>query len=932
MYFWVLSFFVGLVTMFSLGAEERLPAIVESSAVPAPEFSVAGSFPEKGENAVRPVFNMNQGWRFYRGDFASDNKALKEAGKAIIPVESVGFDDSAWEEVTVPHGLEVLPEEASGCSNYRGVAYYRKKFALPEVLNRQKEGGADEGRILLYFEGIMGKSVFWVNGREVKRHEGGYLPIIIDVAPYLKGEGENLIVVQTDNSNDASYPPGKPQEALDFVYFGGIYRDVYLMGTGNTYITDANRVFANSVSGEKENRGGGIVFWTKNIDSRSGAATVGVRVSLRRDIDVPWQGSLDISLQGKGVVEKKSLPLVWKGAGNQCLETEMIIPQAPLWSPDNPQLCELSVELNQADNKFCIDKQILKVGMRQFSFSEEGLILNGKVFSEKLMGGNRHQDFAVLGNAVPNNLQWQDALKLRQAGMRVIRCAHYPMDPAFMDACDALGLFVIVTTPGWQFWGQGEFGNLVYDNITQMVRRDRNRPSVFLWEPILNETHYPADFAKRAYDIVHEEDPSPSCYAACDDISQGMEYYDVVYAHPVTGDFQNAMKERKHHKPYFCREYGDNVDSWSAHNSSSRVARDWGEMPMLMQAKHYMKPEYAYTSWDGEFKAPAYHFGAALWHSFDHQRGYHPDPFYGGIMDAFRQPKISYYGFMAQRPVSSPNPVGSGAMIYVAHSMTPFSPEEVTVFTNCEEVRLIAQGQEPVVKKVPREVGGMPSPAIVFENVWDFQRSKSLTRSGQGAQDKITAEGLIGGNVVVRHVVMPSRRPSRIVLTLDAAVPLEANGSDVAVVIASIVDENGIVKRLNNELVEFEVEGSASLIGGEKEALNPRAVSWGTAPVLVRMGNKAGKVTVRAKLCHEGAQKPLGGEISWETQDAKLPVLTCIKGSAAEKISHNQGAALVPEGESREELQRQVQQLQQELNIFRNKEVERDQSIFEGAK
>ena len=133
--------------------------------------------------------------------------------------------------------------------------------------------------------------------------------------------------------------------------------------------------------------------------------------------------------------------------------------------------------------------------------TEKGLVLNGSLFPEKLIGGNRHQDFARLGNAVPNNLQWQDAVKLRKAGMRVIRSAHYPQDPAFMDACDRLGLFVIVATPGWQFWGSGPFADRVYDDIRQMVRRDRNHPSVMMWEPILNETHYPADFAKKARDL-----------------------------------------------------------------------------------------------------------------------------------------------------------------------------------------------------------------------------------------------------------------------------------------------------------------------------------------------------------------------------------------------------------------------------------------------
>ena len=87
-----------------------------------------------------------------------------------------------------------------------------------------------------------------------------------------------------------------------------------------------------------------------------------------------------------------------------------------------------------------------------------------------------------------------------------------------------------------RFWGSGPFADRVYDDIRQMVRRDRNHPSVMMWEPILNETHYPADFAKKARDLVHEEYPYKGCYTACDAVAQGSQHYEVLYAHPVTGD------------------------------------------------------------------------------------------------------------------------------------------------------------------------------------------------------------------------------------------------------------------------------------------------------------------------------------------------------------------------------------------------------------
>lgn len=208
-----------------------------------------------------------------------------------------------------------------------------------------------------------------------------------------------------------------------------------------------------------------------------------------------------------------------------------------------------------------------------------------------------------------------------------------------MDACDELGLFVIVNTPGWQFWNDApEFAQRVYSDIRNVVRRDRNHPSVWLWEPILNETWYPADFAKNTRDIVDAEYPYPYCYSGSDSEARGHENFPVYFAHPA--NMQDASKEIDPTKTYFTREWGDNVDDWSSHNSPSRVARNWGEQPMRVQAQHYACPYYPVTSYDVLYKQSPQHVGGCLWHSFDHQRGYHPDPFYGGLMDVFRQPEI----------------------------------------------------------------------------------------------------------------------------------------------------------------------------------------------------------------------------------------------------------------------------------------------------
>ena len=885
----------------------------EEAATSTGQYSVDGALRLPEQTTKRHVYGMNVGWKFFKG---------KNVPQGVTGAD---FDDSSWQSVNLPDGIELLPEEASGCSNYQGPVWYRKTFTAPADLKGRRN--------TLYFEGIMGKSEVWVNGEKAAEHLGGYLPVIVNLDKWLKPGQKNVIVVKADNSNDGSYPPGKPQESLDFAYFGGIYRDAYLISTGPVYITDPNE--AGTVAG------GGIFFRTQSLDPRTRKGKTAVKVQVANNTDKEQKVRVQaLMTDPKGVDPVgETAPLVIPPHSTGEVDIPLVISNVRPWSPDNPNLYTLSVEVWKADGgtdaknpAHLLDNRSMRVGIRTVEITEKGLVLNGSLFPEKLIGGNRHQDFARLGNAVPNNLQWQDAVKLRKAGMRVIRSAHYPQDPAFMDACDRLGLFVIVATPGWQFWGKGPFADRVYDDVRQMVRRDRNHPSVMMWEPILNETHYPKDFAKKVRDLVHEEYPYPGCYTACDAVAQGSEHYEVLYAHPSTGDKHWSIKERKNNKPYFTREFGDNVDTWSAHNSTSRVARHWGEVPMMVQALHYLKTSFPYTNYDTLNAAPAYHFGGCLWHPFDHQRGYHPDPFYGGILDAFRQPKTSYYAFMSQRPQKSQNELGSGPVVYIANECTPFSPEDVTVFSNCDSVRLSVNGGAPVEKKVGSYSSGLKRVPVVFPKAWDFMENKKLARAGKEGAVKLVAEGLIGGKVVTRHEVRPSRRAEKIRLRLDReeGVELSANGSDVFAVVAEVTDSRGTVKRLNDEEIVFSIEGPAELLTDSPDGTLVQPVKWGSAPALVRLGTQPGTVTVKASVKHPGSQKPVSGVLKFDTKASGLKMLfqedavgKSRKGGKAQPSSAGTAS------EREEALQLELEKVRHELNNLRNDKVSRQQSHFE---
>lgn len=860
-----------------------------------PEFSTAGFF--RLDNSGREVYSMNPAWRFHKG--------------AVEGAETKEFNDKDWTVVSLPDGIEYLPTEASGCINYQGEVWYRKHF-MPDAALKGK-------KLFLHFEAIMGKSKVFVNGKLLTEHFGGYLPVIADVTDVLDWNGDNVIAVWADNSDDPSYPPGKAQDVLDYTYFGGIYRDCWLIAHNNVFITDPN--YENEVAG-----GGLFVAFGKVSDA---LAEVQLKIHVRNATKNPFSGRVEyMLLQPDGTeVARLSDKIQVKVGRATTVSDRMPVKQPMLWTPSTPTLYNLLVRVLDKEGNV-IDGYRRRIGIRSIEFKgKDGFYLNGRPYGKPLIGANRHQDFAVVGNAVANSIHWRDAKKLKDVGMEIIRNAHCPQDPAFMDACDELGLFVIVNTPGWQFWNDApEFAQRVYSDIRNVVRRDRNHPSVWLWEPILNETWYPADFAKNTRDIVDAEYPYPYCYSGSDSEARGHENFPVYFAHPA--NMQDASKEIDPTKTYFTREWGDNVDDWSSHNSPSRVARNWGEQPMRVQAQHYACPYYPVTSYDVLYKQSPQHVGGCLWHSFDHQRGYHPDPFYGGLMDVFRQPKYSYYMFMAQRPaVKNDRNAGSGPMVYIAHEMTPFSGKDVTVYSNCDEVRLtFNKGGKTYTYKKDKNRPGMPSPVITFPDVYDFMVDKAFSRTQKQDDVYLLAEGLIDGKVVATHKVVPARRPEKILLWMDnEGTDLKADGFDFVTVVAAVADKNGNIKRLNNYNIRFSIEGEGRLLGGPGVLANPVPVKWGTAPVLVQSTLKPGKIRITASVLFEGSQMPISGELEFESKPSVFPLVY----DAADAARIPLGSASAGQNTaSKTDAEREVERLRKELNTLKLKEVERQQSEF----
>ena len=787
--------------------------------------SVAGLFPL--ENSGRLVWNFNAGWRFHLGDVAQ--AAQKD------------FDDNAWEVVSTPHTVQLMPAEASGCRNYQGIAWYRKHFILPDEC-----AGRDA---ILHFEAIMGKQTIYVNGQKVKEHEGGYLPINVNLTDLGCSAGEECVVaICADNSDDKTYPPGKKQMTLDFAYHGGIYRDVWLIAKSKVAITDAVE--------EQQVAGGGIFVHYANISERS--AEVYVNTEVRNSDDHSRTVTIEQTLSPSGATVSKRVSL--KAGEAKTIVQRFMVKKPRLWSPENPYLYQIATRIRE--DRQSLDGGITRIGIRSFEFrGKDGFWLNGKRYHQ-LVGANRHQDFAYVGNALPNSQQWRDAKRLREAGFTIIRTAHYPQDPSFMDACDELGLFIIVATPGWQYWNKDKgWDEKVHQNTRSIIRRDRNHPCVLMWEPILNETRYPEAFALQALQITRDEYPYPYRPVAAADVhSAGVaDHYDVVYGWP--GD---DFKADKPQQSIFTREFGELVDDWYAHNNLNRASRSWGERPMLVQAMSLFR------STDELYKTTGQFIGGCQWHPFDHQRGYHPDPYWGGIYDAFRQKKTAFDMFAAvlQQPTEQP-------IVSIAHEMTQFSERDVTVFSNCDSVRLtMFDGEHCWTLPVPHEAGHAPSQPVVFRDAWDFFEARDWSYTKRNWQNvKMVAEGIIGGKVVCCEEKMPSRRSTKLRLYVDEmGKKLVADGSDFVVVVCEVTDDLGHVRRLAKENIRFTIEGEGEIIGDAAINANPRAVEWGSAPVLIRSTRQAGKIKIKAEVQFPGTHAPTPAELEIESVAYDMPM------------------------------------------------------------
>ena len=401
-----------------------------------------------------------------------------------------------------------------------------------------------------------------------------------------------------------------------------------------------------------------------------------------------------------------------------------------------------------------------------------------------LRGTNRHQEYPYLGYALSDNAQGRDALKIKQAGFDFVRLSHYPQSPAFLDACDELGLVVMEPIPGWQFMGDAVFQQRAIQDVRDMIRRDRNHACVALWETSLNESHMDKPFMDALGQAAHEEYPGDQCYTA-----GWQDNFDVFLQSRQGGGchgYQNGDKACEVSEygdwEYYAGNGGLNQGAMADLKGAARNSRQTradGELRLLHQAVNFQEAANDNRS------TPA--FGDGVWLMYDYSRGYAPDLETSGVMDSLRLPKFAYSFFASQRDANYPALAGvkSGPMVSIASWWNASSPTDVYVYSNCEEVELSLNGkviarQKPDADSISTR---LPHPPFTFH-------------LGRFTPGTLQAVGLIGGDAKATDTVSTPGAPAAIRLRSDlSGRPFTADGADAVFVYADIVDSQGTIVR-----------------------------------------------------------------------------------------------------------------------------------------
>ena len=529
----------------------------------------------------RIKYTINDNWKFNKGVAYDAHKPT--------------FDDAVWDVVNIPHTWNNVDADDSTPGFYRGVAWYRRDIDVAES-NTGKQ-------VFVYFEGANQVVQLYVNGHYAGEHTGGYTRFNFDVTKYINYGEKNSLAIRVDNAHNPNIPP----LSADFTFFGGIYRDVYMVYTDKVHVSLDH--YSSS----------GVYIKTPKVTEKS--AVVEFTTHLSNDTDKATSVLVEHTIADGfgGVVESVSEVSELEIGESIQVQSGIEIKSPRLWDIDDPHRYMVYTKVYDAETKELLDEVSNPMGLRWFSFdSEKGFYLNGR--HHKLTGSCRHQDYLGKGYALSDDMHVRDLMLLKNMGGNFLRVSHYPQDPIIMEMCDKLGIVTSVEIPIVNAVTETqEFTDNSVHMVKEMIYQDFNRPSVVMWaymnevllrppykgdEVRMNQYYKDVEKVARVLEsCVRTTDPTrytmmayhnaPYAYerANLTDIPmiQGWNLYQGWYE-PDINDFQRlldrANKEYKG-KSIIVTEYGPGVDPRLHSFNSERF--DFTQEYGLIYHRHYLK-------------------------------------------------------------------------------------------------------------------------------------------------------------------------------------------------------------------------------------------------------------------------------------------------------------------------------------------------------
>lgn len=679
-----------------------------------------------------------------------------------------------WREVTLPHCFNAEDTFTAARGFYRGVVWYRKTFILPEHAAGRK--------VFVEFGAGFSVADVWINERYAGQFMGGFTGFTVDTTDFVR-PGENLIAIKLDSSHHPDILPGIDAKDMDYCLYGGLYREAGLIIKDKLHIAQH-----------------GVTVTTPVVSADK--AALEVKVAVVNDYDAPVAYECKAILRdpaGNAVAEMRGHAVVAMRSRVPMVLDVVEARQPALWSVDAPTLYQLDVELLK--DRMVVDAESTTVGFRWFQFtSDRGFFLNGQHL--KLRGLNRHQDYPGLGNALPLRLQVRDVELLKEMGANFVRLSHYPQHPAFLDACDRLGILVYEEIASWQHIGGEMFARNAECMMREMIARDKNHPSIILWG-LLNEGRSKPLF-ERLHRVAKECDPTrPTIYAENHPEEGGKlgcafvpDVLGINYKLPHLDEIRAALPD--------CKLLSSETTNYE-HRRRGDVEHD------IRQVRRFK------TDTD-IIEARDYMAGMALWSMHDYGTDYElswpVQP--SGVFDGYRLPKGGYW-FLRSRWSAAP------VVRIIGHWNWPGrenEPVAVLVCTNGDSVELFLNSESLGVQRG------------TFLAEWEVPYAPGTLRAVAGR-----------GNVSVEDLVTTAGEPVALRIETSDTV-LCADGADLAEITVTVVDKDGHPVLTENGYAVFRVEGPAAVRGIAGIPCTP--ILGGVGRIVVQATTKPGTVVICA--------------------------------------------------------------------------------------